>query len=82
MPQSGHQFDKFLRALYNGSTQARRAGGSAKISACLSAEQYLADKAVFLPVTYSSQYFAGAPGVSGFIFHPYGGGVDFTNARK
>ena len=62
--------------------QARRADGAAKISACLSAEQYLADKAVFLPVTYSSQYFASAPGVSGFIFHPYGGGVDFTNARK
>ena len=62
--------------------QARRADGAAKVSTCLSAEQYLADKAVFLPVTYSSQYFASAPGVSGFIFHPYGGGVDFTNARK
>ena len=38
--------------------QARRADGSAKISAsCLSAEQYLADKAVFLPVTYSSRVF-------------------------
>ena len=63
-------------------SQIRHASGEEKRTACQSAEQLLVDRAVFLPVSYSSHSFASAPGVSGIVFRPYGGGVDFKDARK
>ena len=63
-------------------SQIRHASGEEKRAACQSAEQLLVDRAVFLPVSYSSHSFASAPGVSGIVFRPYGGGVDFKDARK
>lgn len=62
--------------------QVRHTSGSEKLSACLSAEQLLVDRSVFLPIAFGSHYFASAPGVSGIIFRPYGGGVDFIGALK
>lgn len=46
------------------------------------AEKYLNEKAVFYPLYYGKTYYALAKGVTGIIFHPYGGGVDFINAGK
>ena len=62
--------------------QVRQTSGAEKLEACRSAEQLLADRSVFLPVSVGSCYFASAPGVSGIVFRPYGGGVDFTGAIK
>ena len=62
--------------------QVRHTSGTEKLTACESAEQMLVDRAVFLPISFGSHYFASAPGVSGIIFRPYGGGVDFIGALK
>lgn len=62
--------------------QVRHTSGTEKLTACESAEQMLADRSVFVPISFGSHYFASAPGVSGIIFRPYGGGVDFIGALK
>ena len=46
------------------------------------AERYLNEKAIFYPLYYGKSYYAVAKGVTGIVFHPYGGGVDFINAGK
>ncbi len=56
--------------------------GSAAAASYAAAEKYLSDRAIFYPLYYGKTYYAVAKGVTGIIFHPYGGGVDFINAGK
>ena len=62
--------------------QARFQSGEEKLASCLAAETMLAERAVFLPLYYGEHCFASAPGVTGVVFRPYGGGIDFTRAGK
>jgi oligopeptide transport system substrate-binding protein len=61
---------------------AQSTGGSEEAAEYASAEKYLNEKAIFYPLYYGKSYYAIAKGVTGIIFHPYGGGVDFINAGK
>lgn len=61
---------------------AERQGGEELTASCVAMERYLNEQCIFYPLYYESHYFASAPGVTGIICHPYGGGVDFINAGK
>lgn len=61
---------------------AERSGDSAALSAYVQAENYLSTRAVFYPIYYKNSYYACAAGVSGIVFRPNNGGVDFLNAGK
>ncbi len=50
--------------------------------ATIEAEKYLQSNGVFYPLYTESRYYAAAPNVTGIIFHPYGGEVDFFYATK
>lgn len=61
---------------------AQSKSGAGAAAAYAEAEKYLNQKAVFYPLYYEKSYYALAKGVTGIIFHPYGGGVDFIGAGK
>ena len=61
---------------------AQTKSGPGAAAAYGAAEKYLNQQAVFYPLYYGKTYYAVAKGVTGIIFHPYGGGVDFINAGK
>ncbi|MBQ3928559.1 MAG: hypothetical protein II711_00500, partial [Clostridia bacterium] len=48
----------------------------------VNAERYLNENAIFYPLYLEKRYYASAANVSGIIFHPYGGEVDFIGATK
>lgn len=52
------------------------------VTAFVAAEKYLNEQAAFYPLFYESQYYLTNDKVSGIIFEPFGGIVDFTKARK
>ena len=62
--------------------KAESTGGLEAASLYAAAEDYLNQQAVFYPLYYSKRYYAMAQGVSGIVFHPYQGGVDFISAGK
>ena len=68
-------YDEYL---YN----AERQSGAEAAASCAAMERYLNEQCIFYPLYYESHYFASAPGVTGIVYHPYGGGVDFINAGK
>ena len=68
-------YDALVSAAQTQTVQKAAAGYAA-------AEKYLNEKAVFYPLYYGKTYYALAKGVTGIVFHPYGGGVDFINAGK
>lgn len=53
-----------------------------QIKSCLKAERFLHQNAVFYPMYTGNTYFASAPNVTGVVFYPYNGGVDFISAKK
>ena len=57
-------------------------GGKAGAADYAEAEKYLNRQAVFYPLFYEKRSYAMAKGVTGIVFHPYGGGVDFIGAGK
>lgn len=61
---------------------AQSKGGNEEATEYSNAEKYLNEKAIFYPLYYGKSYHAVAKGVTGIIFHPYGGGVDFIGAGK
>ena len=61
---------------------AQQKSGAAAAAAYAEAEKYLGQRAVFYPLFYEKHYFACAKGVTGVVFHPYLGGVDFIRAGK
>lgn len=63
-------------------TKAENGIGTEAASDYNSAEEYLNRQAVFYPLYYGKRYYAMAKGVSGILFHPYQGGVDFIKAGK
>ena len=63
-------------------TSAQGKSGAAAAADYAAAEKYLNENAVFYPLYYGKSYYAVAKGVTGIIFHPYGGGVDFIGAGK
>jgi oligopeptide transport system substrate-binding protein len=72
---SNAQYDSLL-------DKAENTGGTEAASHYAAAENYLSQQAVFYPLYYSKRYYAMAKGVSGIVFHPYQGGVDFIGAGK
>lgn len=72
---SNTQYDSLLE-------KAENTGGTAAASHYAAAENYLSEQAVFYPLYYSKRYYAMAKGVSGIVFHPYQGSVDFISAGK
>lgn len=63
-------------------TSAQSKSGKEAAAAYASAEKLLNDQAVFYPLYYEKSYFALSKGVTGIVFRPYQGGVDFINAGK
>ena len=63
-------------------TSAQGKSGAGAAADYAAAEKYLNENAVFYPLYYGKSYYAVAKGVTGIIFHPYGGGVDFISAGK
>ncbi|WP_195984689.1 peptide ABC transporter substrate-binding protein [Clostridium sp. D33t1_170424_F3] len=61
---------------------AEHQNGAEAAATCAAMERYLNEQCIFYPLYYESHYFASAPGVTGIVFHPYGGGVDFISAGK
>jgi oligopeptide transport system substrate-binding protein len=72
---SNSAYDSLLEKAENG----KGTGAAADYAA---AEEYLNRQAVFYPLYYGKQYYAVAKGVSGIVFHPYQGGIDFISAGK
>lgn len=63
-------------------SNAENQSGAEAAAACAAMERYLNEQCIFYPLFYESHYFASAPGVTGIVYQPYGGGVDFINAGK
>ncbi len=61
---------------------AQSKSGAEAAAAYAQAEKYLNAHAVFYPLFYEKHYYACAKGVTGVVFHPYSGGVDFIGAGK
>ena len=61
---------------------AQSKSGKEAAAAYAAAEKYLNNKAIFYPLYYEKSYYALAKGITGIIFRPYAGGVDFLNAGK
>ncbi len=61
-------------------TSAQSKSGKAAAADYASAEKMLSGQAVFYPLYYEKSYLALAKGVTGIVFRPYQGGVDFINA--
>lgn len=62
--------------------QIKATPGEAGAPLCLQAENHLIQNLVFYPLCYEKRYFASAENVTGIIFHPYNGGIDFIAATK
>lgn len=74
---------KFRDAAYDALlAKAENGSGQAAAAAYAGAEKSLNQQAVFYPLYYQKRYYAMAKGVTGIIFHPYQGGIDFINAGK
>ncbi len=63
-------------------TDAQAKSGNAAVQAYAKAERYLNEHAVFYPLYYEKKYYALAKGVTGIVFHPYQGCIDFISATK
>lgn len=63
-------------------SEAENADGTQAAEQYAEAEKYLNQQAVFYPLYYGKRYFATAEGVTGIVFHPYQGSVDFISAGK
>ncbi len=61
---------------------AQSKSGKDAAASYAAAEKILNEQAVFYPLCYGKSYFALAKGVTGIVFRPYQGGVDFINAGK
>lgn len=76
-------FTKYSNAAYDSLlAKAEDGKGTADAADYAAAEEYLNRQAVFYPLYYGKRYYAMAKGVSGIVFHPYQGGVDFISAGK
>lgn len=62
--------------------QIKASPGETGAALCLQAENHLIQNLVFYPLCYEKRYFASAQNVTGIIFHPYNGGIDFIGAEK
>ncbi len=56
--------------------------GLQSLETCTAMEKYLNEQVIFYPLCYENRYFAASPAVTGLVFRPYGGGVDFYSATK
>lgn len=74
-----HLSDAGYDAILN---RAESGDGKAAAADYAEAEKYLNRQAVFYPLYYEKQSYAMAKGVTGIVFHPYQGGVDFIGAGK
>ena len=63
-------------------SSAQTKGGSGGMAADSQAAEYLGQKAIFYPLYYGKSYYASAQGVSGIVFYPFHGIVDFRNTKK
>ncbi len=63
-------------------TDAQKKTGSAAAASFAAVEKYLNEQGVFYPLYYERHYYATAKKVTGVVFHPYGGGIDFIQAGK
>lgn len=63
-------------------SQIKASPGEDGAALCLQAENHLIQNLVFYPLVYEKRYFASAQNVTGIIFHPYNGGIDFIGAEK
>jgi len=63
-------------------SDAQSKGGAAGIAAYTAAATYLSKKAIFYPLYYENNYYASAKGVTGIVFYPFHGIVDFRDAGK
>ncbi len=63
-------------------SKAENQSGAEAAATCAAMERYLNEQCIFYPLFYENHYFASAPGVTGIVYHPYGGGVDFIQAGK
>ena len=63
-------------------SKAENQSGAEAAATCAAMERYLNEQCIFYPLFYENHYFASAPGVTGIVYHPYGGGVDFIHAGK
>lgn len=61
---------------------AEGTGENKSAAAYAAAEKYLNEKAIFYPLCYEKSYYASAKGVTGIVFLPFMGGVDFIGAGK
>lgn len=62
--------------------QAKTLGGMEALDFYRQAEAYLNEQGIFYPLYYESRYYACGKDVTGIVFHPYHGGVDFIGAGK
>ena len=62
--------------------QAKMLGGMEAVDLYRQAESYLNEQGIFYPLYYESRYYACGKDVTGVVFHPYNGGVDFIGAGK
>ena len=62
--------------------QAKTLGGMEAMDFYRQAEAYLNEQGIFYPLYYESRYYACGKDVTGIVFHPYQGGVDFIAAGK
>ncbi|MDP4121374.1 MAG: peptide ABC transporter substrate-binding protein [Bacillota bacterium] len=63
-------------------TSAEQSSGEDGLSYDLQAEHYLNDHAILYPFYLEDRYFASVKNVTGVIFYPYNGIVDFSGAAK
>ncbi|WP_411675859.1 peptide ABC transporter substrate-binding protein [Caproicibacter sp.] len=76
-------FTKYSNTAYDALLSKGETGDGVKAADdYAAAEEYLSRQAVFYPLYYGKRYYAMAKGVTGIVFHPYQGGVDFIGAGK
>ena len=74
---------KLSDSAYDALLDRAEAGSGTKAAAdYAAAEKYLNEQAVFYPLYYEKNCYAMAPGVTGIVFRPFRGGVDFIGAGK
>lgn len=57
-------------------------GSSVNSSQLAQAEKHLNDNAVFYPLYYARHFYGVQPSLTGVLYHPFGGGLDFHNTGK
>lgn len=72
---SSQDFDRIL-------ITAEQSGNTGALASYIQAENYLSSNAVFYPIYYKNSYFASGKGVTGIVFRPNSGGIDFLLAGK